>query len=80
MIDLRWGLFAATAEIFRRTRVNFRNWRMHRWVLLLVGFGLVALFIWFAENIATFANAWNYPDRRQSGTWSAWKSVAAGIF
>ena len=31
---------------------------------LLVGFGLVALFIWFAENIATFANAWNYPGQR----------------
>jgi len=31
MIDLRWGLFAATAVIIWRTRVNFRNWRMHRY-------------------------------------------------
>ncbi|EDL50258.1 hypothetical protein ED21_27343 [Erythrobacter sp. SD-21] len=30
---------------------------------LLLGFLLVALFIWFAENIATFANAWNYPGQ-----------------
>lgn len=30
---------------------------------LLVGFALVALFIWLAENIATFANAWNYPGQ-----------------
>jgi uncharacterized membrane protein YoaT (DUF817 family) len=28
---------------------------------LLLGFGPVALFIWLAENIATFANAWSYP-------------------
>ena len=62
-VDIRWGLFAATALIFWRTRVHFRNWRAHRWMPLLVGFGLVALFIWFAENIATFANAWNYPGQ-----------------
>lgn len=31
---------------------------------LLVGFFLVALFIWFAENIGTFAHAWTYPDQR----------------
>ena len=30
---------------------------------LLVGWGLVALFIWFAENIGTFARAWTYPSQ-----------------
>jgi uncharacterized membrane protein YoaT (DUF817 family) len=70
-IDLRWGLFAATALIFARTRVHFRNWRAHRWMPLLVGFGLVALFIWFAENIATFANAWNYPGQE-----AEWRMVS----
>ena len=35
---------------------------------LLVGFGLVALFIWFAENLGTFAGAWLYPHQR--GGWS----------
>ncbi|QDH34900.1 DUF817 domain-containing protein [Porphyrobacter sp. YT40] len=64
-IDIRWGLFGVTALLFWRTRVHFRNWRVHRWMPLLVGFGLVALFIWFAENIATFANAWNYPGQEQ---------------
>jgi uncharacterized membrane protein YoaT (DUF817 family) len=38
---------------------------------LLVGFGLVALFIWFAENIATFANVWNYPGQEKQ-----WKMVS----
>lgn len=65
--DIRILLFAATFWLFRRTKVHFRNWRVHRWMSLLVGFGLVALFIWFAENIATFANAWNYPG--QEGGW-----------
>ncbi|WP_017663943.1 DUF817 domain-containing protein [Porphyrobacter sp. AAP82] len=71
VLDIRWGLFAATAAIFWRTRVHFMNWRVHRWMPLLVGFGLVALFIWFAENIATFANAWNYPGQEKE-----WKMVS----
>lgn len=62
-VDIRLGLFAATALLFWRTRVHFRNWRMHRWMPLLVGFGLVALFIWLAENIGTFARAWSYPGQ-----------------
>ena len=62
-IDIRYFLFAATAVLFWRTRIHFRNWQAHRWMPLLLGFGLVALFIWFAENIATFANAWHYPGQ-----------------
>ena len=31
---------------------------------LLIGLILVALFIWFAENIATFAAAWVYPNQK----------------
>ena len=64
VVDLRYPLFGATAGLFWRTRVHFTVWRTPRWMPLLVGFGLVALFIWFAENIATFANAWNYPDQQ----------------
>ncbi len=64
-MDVRYALFAITAVLFWRTRVHFQNWRAHRWMPLLIGFGLVAVFIWFAENIATFANAWNYPDQKE---------------
>ena len=73
--DLRYALFAATALLFWHTRVHFTVWRKQRWMPLLLGFGLVALFIWFAENIATFANAWNYPDQR-----SHWQPVSPGKF
>jgi len=62
-VDIRLALFALTALLFWRTRIHFRNFRLHRWMPLLLGFGLVALFIWLAENIATFANAWNYPGQ-----------------
>src|SRR5262249_42041245 len=36
-------------------------------------FALVALFIWFAENIGTFTAAWMYPHQRQG-----WTLVASG--
>jgi uncharacterized membrane protein YoaT (DUF817 family) len=31
---------------------------------LLLGFVLVALFIWFAENVGTYTSAWRYPAQR----------------
>ncbi|TMM49876.1 DUF817 domain-containing protein [Qipengyuania marisflavi] len=69
--DIRIALFAAAALLFWRTRIHFRNWREHRWMPLMVGQLLVAIFIWFAENIATFANAWNYPGQED-----AWQMVS----
>lgn len=61
--DLRYLLFGWTAWMFRRTWVHFRIWRVHRRMPLLLGFVLVALFIWLAENIGTFAQAWRYPSQ-----------------
>jgi uncharacterized membrane protein YoaT (DUF817 family) len=63
MIDLRWALIAASFLCFFRTRIYFRNWRTRRWMPLLLGLFLVALFIWLAENIGTFSGAWRYPDQ-----------------
>lgn len=62
--DIRLALFAAAIALFGRTWIIFIPWREPRRMPLLVGFFLVALFIWFAENIGTFANAWTYPDQR----------------
>ena len=62
--DIRLALFAALILLFARTRIWFRVWREERWMPLLVGWLLVALFIWFAENIGTFANAWRYPSQK----------------
>ncbi|MCC6920064.1 MAG: DUF817 domain-containing protein [Alphaproteobacteria bacterium] len=65
MPDMRLGLFAVTALLFLRCFVYFKVWHEHRRMPLLVGFFLVALFIWFAENIATAGGAWVYPHQRQ---------------
>ncbi|MBO9579981.1 MAG: DUF817 domain-containing protein [Sphingobium sp.] len=62
--DMRIGLFVATALLFRRARFHFTPFRQERQMPVLLGFFLVALFIWLAENIGTFAHAWNYPSQR----------------
>jgi uncharacterized membrane protein YoaT (DUF817 family) len=61
--DFRVLLFAATAVLYARTSVHYRVFRFRHRMPLLVGFGLVALFIWFAENIGTWSRAWIYPSQ-----------------
>ncbi len=74
-VDIRLGLFAATVLLYGRCVVWFRSDEAHRPMPLVIGFGLVALFIWFAENIGTFARAWSYP-----GQDAAWHMVPIGKF
>ena len=62
--DIRLVLFAALGLLFVRTQVCFTVWRSERQMPLLLGWLLVALFIWFAENLGTFSQAWLYPDQR----------------
>lgn len=73
--DARVPLFALTALLFGRCWVYFKVWRVHRRMPLLLGFGLVALFIWLAENIGTFTAAWVYPSQRDG-----WTPVSFGKF
>ncbi len=62
--DFRYLLFAVTVLMFARTRVYFTPDRQARWMPLLVGFLLVALFIWVAENVGTLSATWVYPGQR----------------
>ena len=66
--DIRLPLALVTGILFCRCWVFYRIDAKHRSMPLLVGWLLVALFIWFAENIATFSNIWIYPS--QSEQWS----------
>jgi uncharacterized membrane protein YoaT (DUF817 family) len=61
--DARWLLLAAVVLLWGRSTMVYRVHRgVHRMPVLLA-FALVALFIWFAENIATYSGAWLYPDQ-----------------
>jgi uncharacterized membrane protein YoaT (DUF817 family) len=71
--DARWLLFAAMGVLFSRTWILFRVRRDYRRMPLLLGFVLVATFIWLAENVGTFAAAWRYPAQR-----AGWSVVPLG--
>ena len=68
VLDMRYVLFAATAPLFLRTTVHYRVFRFRHRMPLLLGFLLVALFIWFAENIGTWSRAWLYPGQSEAWT------------
>jgi uncharacterized membrane protein YoaT (DUF817 family) len=61
--DIRLALFIGSAILYGPAMVWFRADEVHRPMPLLIGLVLVALFIWFAENLGTFAKAWTYPDQ-----------------
>lgn len=63
--DARPLLFLASAALFGPCTIYFKVWQTHRHMPLLLGLILVALFIWFAENIGTFTSAWVYPSQKQ---------------
>jgi uncharacterized membrane protein YoaT (DUF817 family) len=66
--DMRVPLLALTALTFWRCKVWFRPFRRYRSMPLLLGFLLVATFIWLAENIGTLSQAWIYPHQRHGWT------------
>ncbi len=68
MVDMRYVLFVVTALLFLRTTVHYRVFRFRHKMPLLLGFLLVALFIWFAENIGTWSRAWIYPGQHEGWT------------
>ncbi|MBS0296852.1 MAG: DUF817 domain-containing protein [Proteobacteria bacterium] len=66
--DLRLGLFAFTALLFWKSWFWFTPDRKERGMPVLLGFLLVGLFIWFAENIGTYSRAWIYPSQHDGWT------------
>ena len=69
--DVRIALFAGTALLFGRGWFYFTADRTRRSMPLLLGYFLVALFIWFAENLGTLGRAWVYP-----GQAAGWEMVS----
>jgi uncharacterized membrane protein YoaT (DUF817 family) len=66
--DFRYFLMILVILVFLRTWVEYTPWKQVRRMPLVLGFFLIAFFIWIAENIATFLGAWKYPD--QLFTWT----------
>ena len=66
-VDIRWGLFVLSVVLFGGRSFQFTAYLKPRSMPMLMGFFLVAIFIWFAENIGTFTATWTYPQ--QAAEW-----------
>ncbi|PQZ56393.1 MULTISPECIES: DUF817 domain-containing protein [unclassified Microbacterium] len=69
--DARWVLLAGVVLLWLPTVMHARIWRRTIRLPLLAVFGGVAVFIYLAENIGTWAGAWAYPDQAEG-----WKPVS----
>lgn len=73
VMDVRLALFAASFLMFARANFVFTPDRAPRRMPMLLGFLLVAFFIWIAENVGTFTAAWRYPSQHEG-----WRLVPLG--
>lgn len=73
--DIRIALFVASVLIYSACIVRFRPDERHRPMPLVIGFILVAGFIWIAENLATFGLIWVYPNQDEG-----WQPVSLQKF
>lgn len=65
--DVRWILIPLVFVVFHGVHVHFTvRERIYRMPISL-SFGLIAFFIWIAENFSTYLGAWKYPH--QLGAW-----------
>jgi uncharacterized membrane protein YoaT (DUF817 family) len=64
--DFRWWLTGLVLIVFWRTWILYRVRGVTYRMPLTLAFAIVGFFIWLAENIATFFDAWKYPDQHQS--------------
>ena len=71
--DLRYVLMLAVLAVFGRTWVAFTPIERERRIPLVLAFLLIGVFVWFAENIATFLGAWQYPGQQDG-----WHMVSLG--
>ncbi|MBX3143513.1 MAG: DUF817 domain-containing protein [Trueperaceae bacterium] len=69
--DVRYWLVVAVILVFGRTWVAFTPVTKERRIPLVLAFLLIGVFVWFAENIATFFGAWQYPNQEDG-----WRMVS----
>ena len=75
--DIRWVLIAASMVMFWKCRVYFKVGERERRMRLLPALIAVATAIWVAENIATYAKAWAYPNQEEGWEWVHYGKINA---
>ena len=78
VVDLRVPLAVAGLVVLRRTWVHFSVGDARYRMPLALSFGLIGLFLWVAENLATLLDAWAYPGQEQ--VWQAVHTAKIGAW
>lgn len=76
IVDLRLVLAVIGLLVLRRSMVFFTVGQARYRMPLALSFLLIGLFLWIAENAATFLDAWKYPD--QVDVWEAVHTAKIG--
>ena len=67
--DVRWWILAVVLAVFFKAKVLYTTFPgLRREMPILLAFGLIGLFVWFAEHLCTWLHAWEYPY--QHGSWT----------
>ena len=69
--DIRIALYLGSLIVYGPCMLAYRPDLKYRPMPLVVGLVLTALFIWFGENLGTFARAWIYPGQQ-----AGWRPVS----
>lgn len=69
IVDLRVALAVLGLVVLRGAMVSFTVGDTRYRMPLALSFVLIGVFLWLAENTATYLEAWQYPDQEQ--TWQA---------
>ncbi len=73
--DVRWIIFALLIVMFWKTKFYVTLTKSVYRIHPLIANALLALFVWFAEQIGTFARAWVYPHQA-----TGWHPVSFHMF
>jgi uncharacterized membrane protein YoaT (DUF817 family) len=73
IMDFRWILDGLIVILFFKTFITFTLRNKGYKIPLVLSFLLIGIFIWIAENLATFFGAWQYPNQQ-----SGWHFVHLG--
>ncbi len=61
--DIRLILFGLSGLLYWRCFVHYHVFKWRHRMPMILGYFLVAMFIWFAENIGTITGTWLYPNQ-----------------
>lgn len=77
IFDIRYILLCFSLLLFYKTTIYFTVNSHQKKMPLLLWFLLVGLFIWFAENIATYYQIWMYPNQTNGWEMVSFQKIIA---